>query len=116
MTDSELFVDRLLGLVPELKTRFEQHVADNEVLLPHVFMGDVTRFVIDEAKNPNMRETLERFLRAIENELHFENANTKELIQASFVENLMGEEITVEKLKPLMGPIVRKAVSTICGY
>lgn len=38
-------VTRLIGDAPALAPRLEDHLVDNGELLPHVFMGDVTRFV-----------------------------------------------------------------------
>jgi hypothetical protein len=49
--NGETFVGRLLQVLPELKSTYEQHLADNDLLLPHVFMGDVTRFVIGRMKH-----------------------------------------------------------------
>jgi hypothetical protein len=112
----EIFVGRLLQVLPELKAVHDRHIADNDSLLPHVFMGDVTRFIIAEVGRSGMHETLKRLLFFFEKELSSGEPEAKELILASFVENLIGETATVEKLVPLMGTNLRREVKAIIGY
>ena len=40
------FVEHLLSKFPDLQPIDDSHMADNGELLPHVFMGSVTRFVV----------------------------------------------------------------------
>jgi len=40
------FVQDLVFAIPELKPLLANHLADNDELLPHVFIGDLTRFVV----------------------------------------------------------------------
>lgn len=53
MPTGGLFIEHLLRIIPELKQAYDEHLVDNDVLLPHVFMGDVTRFIIAEANSAN---------------------------------------------------------------
>jgi len=114
--NGETFVWRLLHALPELKSTYDQHLADNDSLLPHVFMGDVTRFVIAKANNSGSHETLKRLFYFFEKELNSGDMEAKELILASFIENLIGEAMTVQKLAPLMGLDLRRKVKAIVGY
>ena len=52
MTNPVSFVEELLRVVPELQPAYDAHLNDNTTLLPHVFMGDLTRFVIADAPTP----------------------------------------------------------------
>jgi hypothetical protein len=54
------FIKELLRTVPELQPAYAEHLNDNDTLLPHVFMGDVTRFVIAEASKPSESKALTR--------------------------------------------------------
>jgi hypothetical protein len=49
MTSTERFVEDLLIAVPELQAVYKVHMDDNGTLLPHVFMGDDTRFALQIA-------------------------------------------------------------------
>ena len=113
MNDPVPFIDALLVRVPELLDAFHEHIADNETLLPHVFMGDVTRFALSEAERPNS-EVLRILLAHIEEGLNSVNDQVADVILLSFVENLIGEEKGIEVMKPLMGPSLSAAVKRIC--
>ncbi|MEK6747633.1 MAG: hypothetical protein AABY83_00315 [Pseudomonadota bacterium] len=115
MDAGELFIERLLRVAPELKGAYEEHLVDNDMLLPHVFMGDVTRFVVAAAEGGNDRVVVQRILDYFEIELKAGEAESLELIRASFVENLTGESTVVNKLKPMMGTGLRREIEAICG-
>jgi hypothetical protein len=109
------FIDDLLQLLPQLKPIYDEHLADNDTLLPHVFMGDVTRFAVAEAAKPTSRHILERLLGHLELGLENGSEQVKELVVVSFVENLIGETVALKAIKPLMGPKLKKEVEAICG-
>ena len=115
MSTGDSFIERLLRVVPELKEAYDEHVTDNDMLLPHVFMGDITRFVIAEASSASGLSAVHRVLDYFESELRMGAAESIELIRASFVENLIGEKVVVNKLKPIMGLGLRREIETICG-
>ena len=115
MSNNVSFIENLIRVLPQLKPIYDEHLADNDTLLPHVLMGDLTRFVIVEVEKHKRREVLEPILGCLEEGLENGAEEVKELIAASFVENLMGETVTLEQLKPLMGENLKRAVQTICG-
>lgn len=108
------FIDQLLQSLPQLKPAHDEHLFDNNTLLPHVFMGDVTRFAIAEAAKANT-EILQRLLDHLEKGLENSPKEVKELIAVSFVENLTGETVALKTLKPLIGPNLKKEVEIIYG-
>lgn len=110
-----MFIEGLLRVAPELKGAYEEHLFDNNMLLPHVFMSDITRFVIAAAERRDDRAIVQRILDYFENELKAGEAESLELIRASFIENLIGESVVVNKLKPMMGPGLRREIDAICG-
>lgn len=113
MRHGELFIERLLGVAPELKEMYDEHVADNDVLLSHVFMGSVTRFVIASARDVDSLSVVQRLLDYFESQLVGGDAESIDLIRASFVENLIGEQMVVNKLKPMMGPALLREVGVV---
>ena len=98
-----------------MKSIYDEHLNDNEMLLPHVFMGDLTRFVIAEAENPLARVPVGTLLAHLEGGIRNGSDEVKELIIVSFVENLIGETTTLKVLKPAMGPSLKREVERICG-
>lgn len=111
----ETFIEKLLLVAPELNTVYDEHVADNDMLLPHVFMGDVTRFVVDQASGVRNLSVVQRILDYFETELRSGSTESIELIRASFVENLIGEAMAVDTIKALMGTQLCKEVESIFG-
>ena len=115
MSNNVSYIENLVKLLPQLKPIYDEHLADNDTLLPHVFMGAVARFVIVEVEKHKRPEVLERILGCLEEGLENGAEEVKELSAASFVENLMGETVALEQMKPLMGENLRKQVNIICG-
>jgi hypothetical protein len=105
----------LISTVPELQLIYEEHIRNNDEILPHVFLGDVARFAVEAALDIDKQNVLKRLLECMEDGLDAGSADVRELILASFVENLLGEENAVRRLKLLMGPKMRAAVVQTLG-
>lgn len=101
-TDIE-FTNRLIAEVLDLQIIYDQHMKDNDELLPHVFFGDLTRYVIEKAQIKE-DESVSKILGLLEDGLSQNNAEIKNLISASFVENLIDEKETVVLLREVAGP------------
>ena len=114
MSANASFIEELLRRVPELKAVYDEHLLDNDTLLPHVFMGDVSRFAIAEAEKPLGRASVSTVLEHLEEGLKSGSDEVKELIVVSFVENLIGETSSLKVLKPLMGSTLKAEVERIC--
>lgn len=87
------FIDALRRRVPEIEPLYREHLHDNDELLPHVLMSDIARFAEEiHARSangsPRATEVLSRLLGVLEEGMHAEGGNAKELIAVSFVENL----------------------------
>ena len=112
--DSDTFARGLVAECPALQPIFEEHMRANDELLAHLFMEDVTRFVVDATTKPELRQPLELILNTIEEGLKLGSDDVEGLIVVSFVENLLGEDDAVSALLPLMGPGLREWVQRIC--
>lgn len=77
-------VHRFRVLLPSL----QQHLDDYEMLLPHVFMGDVTRRVLGEFRARGASTEVREILAFLEHHQHQGSAAEQELVAVSFVENL----------------------------
>ncbi len=102
------FIYEMVRKVPELQELFDDHLRQNKGLLPHVFMGDVTRFTVEQMKSRD-NVVVQVLLDYFEEALQAGSSSEQELIAASFVENLQDEKETLRKLKPMMGPYLKRA-------
>lgn len=108
---SDLFVERVLRAMPELLPVYQEHIRNNDELLPHVFMGDATRFFIVECGRATDGQSqaspfIGRFLTVLENELMAQDEETTSLIALGFCENLIGEAAALRVMKRSMGPLL----------
>ena len=117
--DSDSFVDHLLSMVPELRRVYEEHLSENEELLPHVFLGDVTRFVITEFRKgrsdrgePTLdTRVLDRILDLLERAMKSSDTRLRELVSVSFLENLDQAGRDYLGIKGLLGPALVKELA-----
>jgi hypothetical protein len=113
---TESFIQDLLRSVPELERLFKEHLDDNEgTVLPHVFMGDVTRFAIAATKDVHMESVLQRILAQMNTGVAEGNEDVRELVTVSFLENLLGEDAAVAVMKPLMDPVLASTAANLLG-
>ena len=92
---TEDFVRSLVRRFPDLEPLLEEHVADNfGELLPHVFFGDLTRWVLSLLEPTAGPERFERgsqlrgILSALEMAYASGDDELEELISVSFLEHL----------------------------
>ncbi|MBO0826670.1 MAG: hypothetical protein J2P24_02700 [Streptosporangiales bacterium] len=85
-------VERLVARVPGLRQSYDEHVADNDILLPHVYFGDVTRWVVadfEETRDrPDATSGWRDVVEFLEEEYPTSDDDAKAVIQQSFIENL----------------------------
>lgn len=100
----EALINRLVAEVPALKAVHDVHIAANDELLPHVFFGDVTRFVTGSfaPDTHEARDDALRVLAILEHAMQQPEPSVENLISVSFAENLVGEKCLPE-LRPVLG-------------
>lgn len=85
-------VERLVARVPGLRQSYDEHVADNDVLMPHVYFGDVTRWVVADFEatrdRPDATGGWRDVIEFLEEEYPASDDDAKAVIEQSFVENL----------------------------
>lgn len=98
----------LSHVVPALEPVFLNHVhANSPNLLPHVFFGGVTRFVVSGfAEHPERRADAEKILVLLEEAIASPDDAVQNLVSVSFCENLLGEK-PLEAIRAAMGPRLR---------
>ena len=110
----ETVLNRLLAEVPELRPLYDEHLHDNDEALPHVFLGEVTRYVmqlvreLDQTHDLNFLDPLARVLSFLENAMISPDTRVQELVSVSFLENLDPADDRYTRLKALLGPNLRR--------
>ncbi len=101
-----VLVNNLLQQVPELDGVYQTHLDDYAELLPHVFFGDVTRYVVGEVLSHanGSPPQVARILNCLERSMAFGDDAVQELICVSFLENLAEYGEVTSRLKALVGP------------
>lgn len=100
------FVDELLQRVPELTLVLDEHLSSYDKLLPHVFLGDVTRYVVEQVRTNQqvIPDSVRRAIEFLEEAMASEDESVLNLISVSFLENLIGEEAATAQLRSVFGP------------
>jgi hypothetical protein len=113
-------IQALLDRVGDLRPAYEEHLADNVELLPHVFMGDVTRCVVSlhkrglrEHRPEHETEILFTILQLTERALREGDDDLQGLIVVSFLENLDQSDEDYESLKALLGEELTRHLSAL---
>ena len=112
MNMSKQFLERLAREVSGVARLLEEHIKDYGEILSHVFMGELTRYILsihNTPGNPSDQNTLREILRLFEEGFAYGDDEVKELIGVSFLENLTGEEGR-EALRTLLGPTMSEAL------
>ena len=85
MATSE-FCEGLAQRSPDVADILAEHISDNDELLPHVFLADVTRYVLADGRD---RGPIVQYL---DNAFASEGPEVENLIAVSFVEYLVNRE------------------------
>lgn len=95
------FVDQLVHSVPELLPYLNEHKSDYEGVLPHVFMGEVSRLIIQLCKQetPTSEILIRKIFDAISNFIDSPDPMVQELLVVSFIENIDSEGRRCEIIK-----------------
>lgn len=115
MDVSQAFIEGLVREVPDLVQILEQHINEYGEILPHVFFGELTRYVLQclrtstASGHTRNQVILRQILGRLEDGYATGEDVVTELIGVSFLENLSGEEGR-EALRDLMGPHLSEAL------
>lgn len=115
------FIGHLVAKVPDLEPLLQEHLSDNfGEVLPHVFFGDITRFVVAEflrAENAGTAEQassspLKPLLAELEDAVS-QSGEVAELVCVSFLENLPRPSEPGGGVRELVGPGLRSELDRI---
>jgi hypothetical protein len=92
----------------------QEHLDDfDDTLLPHILMGDVTRWVIRRFHQDPNDPTLRQILSFIETAFEHANHDDQELIVVSFLENLPYANQKDAGIRTILGPALQNELRQI---
>ncbi|RIK03679.1 MAG: hypothetical protein DCC49_13905 [Acidobacteria bacterium] len=118
-------IDRLVARFPPLEPILREHIADNfGEVLPHLFFGDLTRFVVQQyceqmssdsgpRAATDSKPIVGELLDALEDEFTHGTSEVQELIAVSFLENLPARGERGEGIRELLGREMASELSRI---
>jgi hypothetical protein len=122
--DESEAIASLVEKVPELRPLLDQHVADNDELLPYVvFESDFIRWLVDRVRSGDL-EPAERFVAAVEPLLATgveapATDRVHSLAWICFVEGLVMQgfwDDVIETARPWMGPVTTLGIDWMFRY
>ncbi len=107
-------VNSLVASFPGLRGSLADHIEENYgEMLPHVFFGDVTRYIIDLAGKPEASSELRKILDHLEEAFVCGSRDVIELVSVSFIENLPCEGKAAARVRQWLGPSLAKELRAI---
>jgi hypothetical protein len=100
-TTTSEFCEGLAETFPDVADILAEHISDNDELLPHLFLADVTRHVLADGKN---RRPIVEYL---ETAFTSEGPDVENLIAVSFVEHLEDRDELERATSGLTTPRIR---------
>lgn len=114
------FVRATVERFPIFEELLQTHMNDNfGEILPNVFLGELTRYVVDLASNPqddsgdDKELRVSEVLRYLENQFVQGGDEIQELISVSFLENLPRQGTPGHEIRNLVGPNMRNQLRKI---
>ena len=100
----ETFVDELRSAVPGFGRVYDEHVSDNDEVLPHVLLGDLVRFLSNEVEVRGVEGTgVKPAMDLLERAMDSSDLRLQELVVVSFLENLDPNDPSFFAIRALFG-------------
>jgi len=107
------FVKGLVARFPGLVAGFDEHREDNfGAILPHVFFGELTRYVVKLGEREAWSE-LQAILDHLEETFAAGGGELTTLISVSFLENLPRGGESIARILAMMGPRLERELQAI---
>jgi hypothetical protein len=109
------FVDRLVADFPRLRPLREDYLAQSGEMLPHVFFGFVTEWLVDAYRadpHGGAGTMWRRLLDRLESEYRRADPDVEELLAAAFAENLPFPDEPGGAIVEHLGPALRADLET----
>ena len=118
MSAPSAYIQELAMKIGSIKDIYDQHLKEYDELLPHVFLGDLTRYIVHRVRSIlsgehgiEGRSEIEIIMQHFEKGMTSGTVEIQELIAVSFLENL--NQSDKKLLKKKLGPNLLKELNSI---
>ena len=102
-----VFVGVLVDRCPSLLPLLQEHLDTYDELLPHVFLGEVTPWIVERYQADPDDPELRAALSYIDEYFGTSSPSDRELIGVSFLENLPRADEPGSEIRDALGPALR---------
>ena len=111
------FGTQLRREVPGFANVYDEHVADNDEVLPHALLGDLVRFLSKEVELHGAKSiALTPAMSLLEAGMGGPDPLLQELVAVSFVENLDPADESFSTIRMLFGPALEQQYSQFRAF
>jgi hypothetical protein len=104
---------KLAAKVPELNPIYEEHRETYNEYLPHVIMGEIADFIIENSGENQQSDLVNKTLDFLEDAMSSDNPRVPELITVSFLEALDPNETYYQHIEQLCGRRLRASLEML---
>lgn len=109
------FIHELIRNFPEFKSIYQEHIQDNDEILPHILLADIARWIIHEFKTDGASAEVRRLLNYLETSYNHHDSDIEELIHVSLLEYIYDLDFHGESITNYLGDSLKSQVSLING-
>ena len=103
------FPEQLRAQVPGFDRIYDEHLRDYDEVLPHVLVGELVRFLSDQARHHGEHsDALRQAMDLLEQGMSSADPRLQELVAVSFLENLDPADVAFPAISRLFGPRLRE--------
>jgi hypothetical protein len=107
------FIGVLCRRFPAFMPMLQEHLDDYDGLLPHVLMAEVTRWIVQRFQVDPADSQVRQVLDFIESAFQEASGEDRELVAASFLENLPRPGQAGAEVRALLGPALQDQLRSI---
>lgn len=100
-TTTRAFCEGLAQQFPDVADILAEHISNNDELLPHLFLADVTRYVLADGQDRRL------IVQSLDSAFVSEGTDVENLIAVSFVEHLESTEDLMRATEGVDVPQIR---------
>ena len=97
---TEDFARQTTHVAPALASVLQEHLEDFDEMLPHLYFGDISRWVVDELAKPSPSQEVRQLLDLFESTYPTAHDDVQNLIDVSFIEMVQDDPSVVRLFGP----------------
>lgn len=111
-------IQKVTSKFPFLECVLQEHIRAYDEIIPHVFFGELTRFIVNMAKTSKLTgnfNNLDNILKYLEEVYKSKEQDLRNLIEVSFIENLDINDQSYKIIFEHTGGLIKNAMKKNFG-